>query len=127
MTVVTAEHTHVVIETHAEVIYLVLVPAHQPRLQATGDNLPDLVDTNLRVVLCPALYLLWCLAQLAPCSPDVFVSLHVTVCHPRGRKVHIKPFSPLALGLTKGCALAGAGLSRGAWCHPCPWCADLGL
>ena len=113
MDIITAVNTDVVVEAHGERPSLVLVPAHQPCLQAAAEHLPDLVNADLRVVLCPAFNLLWVLAHFATCSPDIVVGLYVSTHDPRGGEVHIKPLCPLALGLTAGRALAGGGPSGG--------------
>lgn len=78
--IVTAEHAHIVVETHVEVPLLVPVPAHQPGLQAAADHLPDLVDAHLGVALRPALDLLRLPAHVAAGGPNVFVGLHVSTC-----------------------------------------------
>lgn len=77
-----AERPDVIVEAHVELALLVRVPTDQPCLQAAADHLPDLVDADLGVALCPALYVLGLPAQLAPGGPDVVEGLHVPALHP---------------------------------------------
>lgn len=82
MDIITAVNTDVVVEAHGERPSLVLVPAHQPCFQAAVEHLPDLVDADFRVVLCPAFNLLWVLAHFATCSSDIVVGLYVSTRNP---------------------------------------------
>lgn len=80
--VIAAKHTDIVVEAHFEIICLLLIFADEPRLQLAAYYLANLINAHCRVVLCPTLNFLWCLAYLLTRGPDVFIGLHVPLYYP---------------------------------------------
>lgn len=75
---VTAQHTHPVVVAHLEWFHLLPVVAHKAKAEVAVHVLLQLLEGLQRVHLSPALDVLWLRAEIATCSPDLVIGLHVT-------------------------------------------------